>query len=221
MYTLNQVVPIPLKDQTTNSQIWSTSYTFQKGKRYFVHAPSGSGKTTLQHLLYGLRADYEGEVLVAATPSKVLGATAQPLRGLSLEQWTFLRQSKVSVIFQDLRLFLQFSALENIQIKNQLTNHQTTEAILEMAEQLGIKTLLDKPCGKLSYGQRQRVAIIRALCQPFELLLMDEPFSHLDKENIKLCCQLIMKECKAQGAAYIVASLGEKYEFEYDVELSL
>lgn len=221
MYTLKQVIPIPLKDQAINSQIWSTNCAFEKGKRYFVHAPSGSGKTTLQHLLYGLRTDYEGEVLVTTSPTKVSGAVAQPLRDLSLEQWTFLRQSKISVIFQDLRLFLQCTALENIQIKNRLTEHQTEAAILAMAEQLGIKSLLDKPCGKLSYGQRQRVAIIRALCQPFELLLMDEPFSHLDKENIKHCCQLIMKECKAQGAAYIVASLGEKYDFEYDEELSL
>ncbi|MCP4443400.1 MAG: ATP-binding cassette domain-containing protein [Aureispira sp.] len=216
MYTLNQVVPIPLKDQISASQIWSTSCTFQKGKRYFVHAPSGSGKTTLQHLLYGLRDDYEGDIAL-----EMKGGGKRVIKGLDLNQWTTIRQEQVSVIFQDLRLFLEFSALENIQIKNRLTNHKTEEEILAMAERLGVKELLGKHCGKLSYGQRQRIAIIRALCQPFGLLLMDEPFSHLDKDNIQRCCDLIMEECKSQEAGYVIASLGDKYVLEYDEEVRL
>ena len=73
----------------------------------------------------------------------------------------------------------------------------------------------------MSYGQRQRVAIIRALCQPFEFLLMDEPFSHLDDANIKIASNLIKEELKMQQAGFLLVSLGERYYFKYDKEIVL
>jgi len=215
MFSLNNLVPIPLSDQIGSSDIWGATFTFDSSVRYFIEAPSGKGKTTFQHILYGLRKDYTGEVRIDA-----LGGTFQ-LKELTLEQWADIRQRELSVVFQDLRLFLDQTALENIQLKNQLTNHQTEAAILEMATQLGVETLLDKKCGQMSYGQRQRIAIIRALCQPFRFLIMDEPFSHLDKNNIEKCCTLISQECKKQGAGFAIVSLEERYFFEYDKEVKI
>lgn len=138
-----------------------------------------------------------------------------------MEDWSKIRQEQVSVIFQDLRLFGQLSARENLRLKNQLSNHLTEAEILKMCQQLEMEHLLDKPCGILSYGQKQRIAIIRALCQPFEILLMDEPFAHLDQINIQLACDLIMQHSKAQNAAYLIASLGEAYNLEYTHHLNL
>jgi ABC-type multidrug transport system ATPase subunit len=68
----------------------------------------------------------------------------------------------------------------------------------------------------LSLGQRQRVAIIRALCQPFDFLLMDEPFSHLDDDNIAILTELIGSEVEKQKAGMILTSLGSEYNFTYD-----
>lgn len=215
MFSLNNLVPIPLSDQIGSSEIWGTTFAFDASIRYFIEAPSGKGKTTFQHILYGLRKDYRGEVRIDA-----LGGTFQ-LKELTLEQWSDIRQRELSVIFQDLRLFLDQTALENIQLKNQLTNHQTEATILEMATQLGVENLLGKKCGEMSYGQRQRIAIIRALCQPFRFLIMDEPFSHLDKNNIEKCCALISQECKKQGAGFAIASLEERYFFDYDEEVKI
>ncbi|CAA6819061.1 MAG: Unknown protein [uncultured Aureispira sp.] len=215
MFSLNNLVPIPLSDQIGSSEIWGTTFAFDASIRYFIEAPSGKGKTTFQHILYGLRKDYTGEVRIDA-----LGGTFQ-LKELTLEQWSDIRQRELSVIFQDLRLFLDQTALENIQLKNQLTNHQTEATILEMATQLGVENLLGKKCGEMSYGQRQRIAIIRALCQPFRFLIMDEPFSHLDKNNIEKCCALISQECKKQAAGYAIASLEERYFFDYDKEVKI
>ncbi|MFT5647559.1 MAG: ABC-type lipoprotein export system ATPase subunit [Aureispira sp.] len=215
MFSFNNLVPIPLSDQLGSSDIWGTTFAFDSTIRYFIEAPSGKGKTTFQHILYGLRKDYTGEVSIDA-----LGGKFQ-LRDLTLDQWSDIRQRELSVIFQDLRLFLDQTALENIHLKNQLTNHQTESTIVEMATELGVEMLLEKKCGQMSYGQRQRIAIIRALCQPFRFLIMDEPFSHLDKSNIEKCCALISRECKKQGAGFAIASLEERYFFEYDEKVKI
>ncbi len=216
MFQLNQVIPIPLKEQNTGaSQVWQTELKLDASKRYFVQAPSGKGKTTLQLLLYGIRKDYEGEANLH------WHGQWQNLKTLSLDDWAKLRQQQLSIIFQDLRLFPQLSVGDNLLLKNQLTKHKSLEEIRAMAEQLGVLFLWDKPAGILSYGQRQRVAIIRALCQPFDFLLMDEPFAHLDEENIQKCCDLIMESCQAEDAGYMIASLGARYLLDYDQDISL
>jgi ABC-type lipoprotein export system ATPase subunit len=215
MFSFNNLVPIPLSDQLDASDIWGNVFAFDSKIRYFIEAPSGKGKTTFQHILYGLRKDYTGDVSIDA-----LGGQFQ-LKELTLDQWSDIRQRELSVIFQDLRLFLELSALENIQLKNNLTNHQTEAAIISMATELGVENLLEKKCGQMSYGQRQRIAIIRALCQPFRFLIMDEPFSHLDKSNVEKCCALISRECKKQAAGFAIASLEERYFFDYDAEVKI
>ena len=215
MFTFNNLIPIPLHDQIKGSDIWGSKFTFDSQLRYFVEAPSGKGKTTLQHIMYGLRKDYTGSIQITLPEGNF------NLSDLTLDQWAAIRQKQVSVIFQDLRLFLELTAMENIQIKNVLTNYKSENEIIAMATALEVESLLQKKCGEMSYGQRQRIAIIRALCQPFKFLIMDEPFSHLDSNNIKKCCQLIQQECSAQKAGYAIASLEEQYFLEYDKTLKI
>lgn len=207
MFHLSQVVPIPLKEQHfDSSEVWNSELEIAPGKRIFLSAPSGKGKTTFQLMLYGIRKDYEGKISLHGND----------IRSFGFDEWAEIRQHKLSIIFQDLRLFPELTALENIQLKNTLTSTKTEEQILTMAESLGVAEFLHNKAGILSYGQRQRVAIIRAMCQPFELLLMDEPFSHLDADNVKKACKLIDDECCSRGAGFIIASLGEEYYFNYD-----
>lgn len=213
MITLQSIKPEPLFENgmEVKSGIWNTEVIFQKGKNYLVTAPSGKGKSTLLHVIYGLRKDFSGAVLLDEKDS----ANFQP------DQWSDIRQSRFSIIFQDLRLFPDLTAMENIQLNADLAKSAHPERIKEMAKRLGVIDLLHKKCSTLSYGQRQRIAIIRALCQPFEFLLLDEPFSHLDEENIKKASDLITEEIKCQGAGLILVSLGERYHFKYDFELIL
>jgi len=70
-----------------------------------------------------------------------------------------------------------------------------------------MEKFLDRKAGILSFGQQQRVAIIRALCQPFEYLLADECFSHIDYENSLSAYQVIKEACDMQGAGLILTSL--------------
>ena len=212
MITLSNVIPIPLKEQNIgSSEVWKTELQIPDKQKIFLSAPSGKGKTTFQLMLYGIRKDYEG----------IVKMNGEDISTFDLNKWSDIRQNKLSIIFQDLRLFPDLTAMENIELKNNLTNHKTKEQILQMAESLGVADFLKKKAGILSYGQRQRMAIIRAMCQPFELLLMDEPFSHLDKANIEKACELINSETKQNGAGYIIASLGDRYSLEYDHTIQL
>lgn len=211
MYHLQNILPFPLKEQkfTHVSNIWQTDCFFEKGKKYLVLAPSGKGKSTFLHILYGLRKDYEGRV----------SFDKENIQKFQPSEWANLRKDKLAIVFQDLRLFPNLSAIDNIRLKAQLTNH--TANIEKMAARLGIQDLLQQSCETLSYGQKQRVAIIRALVQPFDFLLLDEPFSHLDEENTKNALSLITEICQEQEAGMILVSLGEEYPIEFDKHLQL
>lgn len=212
-YQLKNLLPFPLKEQkrNTDSTIWETVCHLEKGKKYLVTAPSGKGKSTFLHILYGLRKDYDGTVLFEN----------KNITDFSIETWATLRKDKLAIVFQDLRLFPQLSALDNILIKANLQESKSTTTIEKMATQLDIEALLHQSCATLSYGQRQRVAIIRALCQPFDFLLLDEPFSHLDEDNTEAAFQLIESVCKEQHAGYVLVSLGERFGRKYSEELVL
>ncbi len=208
MIQFSQIIPHPLKEASSfnSSEIWNTELTFEQGKNYLIEAPSGKGKSTFLHIIYGIRKDFDGNARI----------NNETTNAFSNDQWTDLRQTTLSIVFQDLRLFEDLTALENIQIKNQLARHYSDEKILEMAEKLGVHELLPKPLYTLSYGQRQRIAIIRALCQPFKYLLLDEPFSNLDEANIRIASELIKEACEQNRAGLILVSLGERFFFEYD-----
>ncbi len=217
MFQLCSVLPQPLQSQIrAGSEIWRTDRQISANRRYFVSAASGKGKTTLQHILYGMRRDYEGEAIYTNPEGQAFS-----LQKMNLEQWATLRARDVAIVFQDLRLFPNLTARENLQLKNELTQHLNPTQIEDYCARLGVSDLLDRPAGLLSYGQRQRFAIIRALCQPFRTLLMDEPFSHLDTENIRLACALISEHCAAHKAGYLVASLGDHYFLDYDEKLAI
>ena len=113
----------------------------------------------------------------------------------------------MSIVFQDLRLFAEQTVNENIELKRQLNPFHPAEKIKEMAERLGIGSKLSSKCRICSYGEQQRVAIIRALMQPYDFLLLDEPFSHLDEANSKKAMALMLEESKARNAAMVFADL--------------
>lgn len=212
--SLQSLIPLPLKDRKLHEQsdIWKKDCVFQQGEWIKIQAPSGTGKTSFQHILYGIRQDYEGQVLYQH----------QNLKNFDEDALAKLRQEKLSVIFQDLKLFAHLTALENIELKRLLSpGFRTVESIQDMASFLGIDGILHQPAGICSYGEQQRIAIIRALMQPFEWLIMDEPFSHLDHANIQKAVALITNECKARTAGLIITDLEADNHFNYQRELFL
>lgn len=74
---------------------------------------------------------------------------------------------------------------------------------------------------KLSFGQQQRVAFIRMLCQPADFMLLDEPMSHLDERNAAVMAGILLEEVRTNGTGVIVTSVGKRFEIEYDKVFSL
>ena len=196
---LDNLIPLPLLEQDiSGSQVWDLQEVeFSKGTRYLVQAPSGKGKTTLLAILYGVRRDYQGSVHLDDTD----------ITQYNWKDWARLRKSHFAYIFQGLDLFPGLTGEENIRLKNDISGYYAQKEIQAMAEQLGIAEFLPKKAGILSFGQQQRVAILRALCQPFEFLLADECFSHIDAESTLSAMEVIKSACERQGAGILLTSL--------------
>jgi putative ABC transport system ATP-binding protein len=203
---LQQLLPVYFDDSQRNaSEVWRKDLVFSKGEYVKIVAPSGSGKSSLMHFLYGLRNEYTGNIVY----------DNQTLGQYTLEDLAVYRKDHVSIVFQDLRLFPEQTVFENIELKRQLNPFHPVEKIKEMAERLGIGNKLSFKSRICSYGEQQRVAIIRALMQPFDFLLLDEPFSHLDEANSKNAMQLMLEEAKLRNAAIIFADLERIDYFPY------
>ena len=140
---------------------------------------------------------------------------------MSVKDWVEIRKRSLSMLFQDLRLFTELTALENVQLKNSLTGFKKKKEIKDLFFELGIGDKMNVPVGKMSFGQQQRVALIRALCQPFDFLFMDEPISHLDEVNAKNMARIITEEAVRQGAGVVVTSIGKHLELDYTKKMML
>ncbi|WP_027419693.1 ATP-binding cassette domain-containing protein [Crocinitomix catalasitica] len=206
------VLPYPLVDYKHDKQsVWSSEFKIEFPQKVLLNASSGKGKSTFINTVFGLRKDYSGEIIW----------DGKNIAEFGMNDWTNLRRDTFSVVFQDLQLFPELTIWENLELKNALTNHKTAAEIQVMLSLLGIGDRKDQITKTLSLGQQQRVAIIRALLQPFKLLLMDEPFSHLDENNAALALDLIAAETDMNNAGFILSSLGSTHGFKYDSELKL
>lgn len=210
--SLQKILPVFFTAQTTaGSQIWLQELVFTKGEYIHIIAPSGSGKTSLVHFLYGLKKEYNGNILFDG--SSIKNADAE-----KLAMW---RQQHISIVFQDMRLFTEQTVLQNLEIKRLLNPFHSGDKITAMAKRLGIENKLGKLCSTCSYGEQQRIAIIRSLLQPFDFLLLDEPFSHLDEANRIKAMELIEEEAAARKAAVILADLKEIEYFKAEKKLHM
>ena len=204
---LNHTLPAVFSHrQDIKSDIWQQQVRFDKGHLYLVEAASGTGKSSMCSYIIGYRHDYTGQILF----------DGKDARSFRTRDWVHLRQHSLSHLFQELRLFPELTALENVLIKNQLTGFKSLQEILRWFEALGIADKVDAKVGRMSFGQQQRVAMIRALVQPFDFILVDEPISHLDDTNSRIMGDILMEEARKQGAGVIVTSIGKHMPLNYE-----
>lgn len=212
------------------------SVLFVQGRSYLVRARSGHGKTSLLNFIYGISGQYDGEVVLTENGERraesgerrAENATHPAFTGTTLREGMAnarteneLRTRVLSFMFQDLGLFPQLTAMENVQLKNRLTDFKSDAEIEAMLDALLPEGKKHQPVATLSLGQRQRVAAVRALCQPFKFILMDEPFSHIDSENARCVADMVMGEVGRQGAGLIVTALDAIDYFPFDVTYNL
>ena len=188
------------------SEVWKQEVTFEKGHLYLVLADSGKGKSTFCSYVIGYRHDYSGSVTF----------DDKNTADFRVRAWVDMRKRHLSHLFQELRLFPELTAWENVAIKNNLTGFKSRQEIETWFEMLGIADKLDAKIGRMSFGQQQRVAMIRSLVQPFDFILADEPISHLDDTNSIIMGEIMMEEARRQGAGVIVTSIGKHMDLPYE-----
>jgi iron complex transport system ATP-binding protein len=170
----------------------------QKGQCYGILGPNGSGKTTLLDLLCGLLAPTAGKVALCG----------QPLAGWQPRQLA----RKVALVPQDFVVRFGFSVREVVEMGRHPhlgrfaspgeADHGLVDAVME---ELGIASLADRPVTRLSGGEKQRVAVARALAQDPEVLLLDEATSNLDIFHSLSILGTIRGRVQEQGLTVIAA----------------
>ncbi len=156
------------------------SFSVEKNQIGFVSGNSGIGKSTLFNIIAGLILPEKGKIML---DDMLLND-----KNFSLET----EKRKVGYVFQDFALFPHINVKRNIQYA---ISSEVSELFDELISKLGLLELLDKMPHELSGGQQQRVALLRAIFMKPKILLLDEPFSNLDKDNIitaqKIISQII------------------------------
>lgn len=197
--------------EDTGSEVWLRNLTLERGRNYLIIAESGTGKSSLCSYIYGYRNDFSGSLL----------HDGRDVNTLTVAEWCETRRRHIAYLPQELRLFPELTAMENIMLKNQLTGFKTQAQIMQLLEEIGIPEKADSPVARLSIGQQQRVAIVRTLCQPADFFLLDEPVSHLDETNNRIVARMVTEEAQRQGAGIIATSVGNNLVINVDEELKL
>ena len=147
--------------------------------------------------------------------------------GRRIEDFTYRNADKIIVISEDFKRNIMAKGVPEDKIEV-IYNWVDENAVVHIEkednplfEELGIADKWDRKVGQMSFGQQQRVAFIRSLCQPFDFIFLDEPISHLDDGNGRCMARILTEEAARQGAGIIVTSIGKHLELAYDRVLSL
>ena len=105
-----------------HSEVWLQNITLERGKRYLISAESGTGKSSMCSYIYGYRQDYSGTIAF----------DGKDIHSLSVDQWCDIRQRHIAYLPQDMRLFGELTAMENVELKNRLTGFKSNEEICHL-----------------------------------------------------------------------------------------
>ena len=177
------------------------SFELQQGEKLAVIGPSGSGKTTLLNLISGIITPNAGEVQVADTA----------VSALSDARRRDFRIRNIGFVFQEFELLDYLNVLDNILLPYRITaalrlDRAVRERAQALAERMGIGDKLKRHANDLSQGEKQRVAICRALLPSPRLLLADEATGNLDPRNKGHILDLLFDSVDAHGATLLAVT---------------
>ena len=175
----------------------------ERGEIVLVMGPSGSGKTTFLSMLGGLLRVSAGEIWIDGTDIAALGERELPP----------FRARTFGFIFQDFNLVAALSARENVEVALNIAGERgrpARERARTLLESMGLAGRLDFPVEKLSGGEKQRVAISRAIANRPVLILADEPTANLDSHHGAETMRLLRELAKEEGATVVIVSHDER-----------
>ena len=175
------------------------SFTVKAGETAALVGPSGAGKSTLLHLAGLLEKPDGGAVLLGGRDCGAMGD----------EERTKIRRSTIGFVYQFHQLLPEFSAAENVMLPQMIAGVSKRAALaraLELLGQVGLTPRADHRPARLSGGEQQRVAIVRALANQPRLLLGDEPTGNLDHETAGEVVGVLLDLVRRTGLAALIAT---------------
>lgn len=186
-------------------------FSMQVGQRVFLYGPSGCGKSTLLNVIAGTLPANSGEVNVCGRDMSRLSSSGRDSH----------RGMNIGYIFQSFNLISYLTVKENILLPAMVSRAKgdaksANQQVEHLMEQLGLSRFSNQLAGKLSIGQRQRVAAARALMGTPKLIIADEPTSSLDEDNTNSFMQLLLDQSKAREIGVLFVSHDRRLETKFD-----
>lgn len=178
-------------------------FNLQSGQFVALLGPSGSGKSTLLAMLSGLERPSTGEISVAG----------RSLTSLGEDDLSLLRREKIGIVFQFFNLIPTLNALENVAFPLfpvNMPNSEKRNKAAHALELVGMSHRANHRPGEMSGGERQRIAIARALVNDPVLILADEPTGNLDSGTGQEIVNLLSSLSRSRGTALLVATHDDK-----------
>lgn len=171
------------------------------GESVALIGPSGSGKTTLLHLLAGIRLPASGRLAVD-------DVTVDSLDDASRRDF---RVRRIGLVFQEFELLEHLSVLDNILLSYRISpvlelSKEVVDRALELADSVGISDKTRRSVGNLSQGERQRVAVCRALVTEPRLVFADEPTGNLDPDNKWKVLEILLDDAQRRDSTLVTVT---------------
>ncbi|TFH26128.1 MAG: ABC transporter ATP-binding protein [Bacteroidia bacterium] len=188
-------------DSTYRPVLKDLTLKVKEGERIAILGPSGSGKTTLLNLIGGLDYPDIGKVEFRG----------QDITRLSNAEMDRYRNQEIGFVFQFHHLLPQCTLLENVLVPTLINSEKAERAVKQeraksLMKRVGIWEYRSKLPGKLSGGECQRAAVVRAMINAPSILLADEPTGALDRENVEVMADLLMELNQEDGLTLLVVT---------------
>lgn len=182
-------------------------YELATGEQAVLLGSSGCGKTTLLNVIAGLRTADQGRVLIDGVDVTEL---SEPVRDR-------FRAERIGFVFQTFNLLPAFTAIENVLLGMSFgRGHSDWQLARELLERVGLSHRLDNKPSALSVGERQRVAVARALANSPKLMLADEPTANVDAANQQTVLDLIRDACRERSVSLLLVTHSPRVAEQFD-----
>ena len=179
----------------------------EQGEEALVIGKSGCGKSTLLHILGGLLTPTNGEVSI----------NRQSIYAISGPDLDKFRGNNIGVVFQVPHFIQSLTVKENLLLGQNLAGNSKDESkILELLTDMDVVQKIDNKINNLSQGEKQRIAIARALINEPKVILADEPTSALDDENCELVVKLLKSQAKKHNATLLIVTHDNRLNSQFE-----